>query len=199
AKAIISVEEFYKKYSQVHLDLFKDIVMHQIQNMRFSNSDVELRDGFTSIEKMNVILATSNFGDNYLMDLYQLNEALDKINNYNYFFIISLLYYYKDHSVFEDKKKEIENIIKDKFEKNFELEKNSELAHLFLDTMSCKYISREVREVLYRKFLSKFSITRSNDEVEADLSYLLTRFWFVKWNQLNNLSLLERKELRTGY
>ncbi|MEI9605344.1 antiviral reverse transcriptase Drt3b [Enterobacter hormaechei] len=199
AKAIISVEEFYKKHSQVHLDLFKDIVMHQIQNMRFSNSDVELRDGFTSIEKMNVILATSNFGDNYLMDLYQLNEALDKINNYNYFFIISLLYYYKDHTVFEDKKKEIENIIKDKFEKNFELEKNSELAHLFLDTMSCKYISREVREVLYRKFLSKFSITRSNDEVEADLSYLLTRFWFVKWNQLNNLSLLERKELRTGY
>ncbi|MFP1763088.1 antiviral reverse transcriptase Drt3b [Lonsdalea quercina] len=199
AKAIISVEEFYKEYSQIHLDLFKDTVMYQIQNMRFSNSDVELRDGFTSIEKMNVILATSNFGGNFLMDHFQLNEALEKIKNYNYFFIISLLYYYKDHAVFSEGKIEVENIIKNKFDYNFDLEKDSELAHLFLDSMSCKYISIAVRELLYRKFLAKFSITRTDEEISGDLSYLLTRYWFVKWNQLNNLSLLERKELRTGY
>lgn len=199
AKAIISVEEFYKTNSQVHLDLFKDTVMHQIQNMRFSNSDVELRDGFTSIEKMNVILATSNFGPNFLMDQFQLNEALDKIKNYNYFFIISLLYYYKDHAVFSEKRHEIESIIKEKFEDGFDLDKDSELAHLFLDVMSCKYISNAVRELLYKKFLAKFRIVRTNQEINDDLTYLLTKYWFVKWDQLNNLNLLERKELRTGY
>lgn len=199
AKAIISTVNFYISESETYLNKFKDIIMSQIQNMRFSNSDIELREGFTSIEKMNIILATSDFSGNYLMDESQLSEALSKIKNYNYFIIISLLFYYKDHPVFNSKRIEIENIIEEKFANSFDLEKNSELAHLFLDSMSCKYISKDIRERLYRKFLTKFSIQRTTQEVEEDLSYLLTKYWFVKWDQHNILPLLERKELRTAY
>ncbi|EGJ5954460.1 RNA-directed DNA polymerase, partial [Escherichia coli] len=199
ATSIAIVQKFFIKESEIFLDKFKDMVMTELRNMRFSKNNVELREGFTSIEKMNVILATSDFGENYLMDEMQIKEALSNVNNYNYFFIISLLYYYKDHNVYEENRKTVECIIDEKFDASFDLEKDSELVHLFLDCMSCKYISLHFREKWYKKFLSKFSLQRQQDEIESDLSYLLTKYWFVKWEQNNMLNLLERKELRTAY
>ncbi|MGC0937806.1 antiviral reverse transcriptase Drt3b [Pantoea agglomerans] len=197
--SIIVIHDFYEKNGQGLIDPYKDTVMHNISKMRFSHSDTELRDGFTSIEKMNVILSTSEFGKNYLLSERQINDSVFNVKKYNYFFIVSLIYYYKCNEVYKNNIERVELEIMKKFESDFNVEKDSEKAHLFLDIMSCPYVSEALRKNLYQKFLERFEVQRTVVEISEDLSYLLTKYWFVNWRKRNILSLLERKELRTAY
>lgn len=76
-----------------------------------------------------------------------------------------------------------------------DLLQSSEKAHLFLDVMSCPFVSIETRRFLYRKYLKSYEpkLNRSHLEIENDLQSLLQTYWFVKWDELDIVKMIEKK------
>ncbi|MER1522570.1 reverse transcriptase, partial [Enterobacter hormaechei] len=137
--------------------------------------------------------------DNYLVSADFFHGIVHK-KKLDYFTIISLLFYFRNRRSFQELKC-IENKIKELLSHNIDLLQSSEKAHLFLDVLSCPFVSIETRRFLYRKYLKNFepTLNRSHQEIENDLQSLLQTYWFVKWDELDIVKMIEKKELKESY
>ena len=203
AKTILIVDKFFKQYYEEYSDSFRVMVMNEISShFPFDNIKNNSRDNFITLENLNILLATSEFGENYLLSETKLEEFLSNCEKVGYFEIISLLYYIKNINQFQNVKHKIEALIlKIISDKKHALKSCSETTHLFLDCVSCPFLSLELRKKILEQYLSQYEsgITYSEQEVHNFLNELKSKYWFVKWEGLNLIKLLERKELNASY
>jgi hypothetical protein len=201
SKSIIIVDGFIKDKLPQYLPFIRTEVMDNINQLSLDRTNKDRREGYISLERLNILLATSDFGSNYLVPIKYFNSLLKNTDTLSYFNIVSLLYYFKSHSEYIYLVKELENIITKKFKDGLDLQKNSENAHLVLDLLSCPYVSREFRIELLKNFNSEchHCSLQSDEELEEDIILLSKTYWFVKWNNLDLLNQLERKELKSVY
>lgn len=201
SKTMVIISNYLEDLSEDYKNLFMTNLVYTAETLNFGDKENGLFvDGYISIEKINVILSTTFFGDNYLVNKQYFNGILPK-KHLDYFSVISLLFYFRNRSEYKDLKNEIERRIKDVLCKEMNLLQSSENAHLFLDIMSCPFVSKKTRKEIYKKYLIKFEdkLMRSDTEVENDLRQLLTTFWFVNWESLDLVKMIEKKELKESY
>ena len=201
SKTIIIVDEFIKNKLPHYLPFIRTEVMENINQLSLDRTKKDRREGYISIERLNILLATSEFGANYLVPSKYFDTLLRSTGTLSYFNIVSLLYYFKDHNDYTHLVKELENIIIIKFKNGLNLQKSSENAHLILDLLSCPYVSLDFRMNLLKRFDYEYLqvSSRSNEELEHDIGLLSQTYWFVKWENLDLLNQLERKELKSVY
>ncbi|KMT65793.1 antiviral reverse transcriptase Drt3b [Catenovulum maritimum] len=204
SQSIIKIDRFVSAEMPEHLAFMRSFIMASIsENLYFSHED-SYREGFTHIEQLNILLATSEFNDNYLVSADLIQQMINKNEEPSYFEIVSLLYYCKGH---EQYKEIVSRLEKSSLQKvlRADLSKDSEAIHLFLDLMCCPYISKEVRQALLgierQTNTELMDLSNTNDDYsnECVLAELLKTYWFVKWSSLDLYELLARKELNPVY
>ncbi|CAD5863647.1 TPA: RNA-directed DNA polymerase [Escherichia coli] len=201
SKTMVIVNDYLKMLSSDYSSIFMTTLIDTAENINFGENDNGLFiDGFISIEKVNLILAATFFGDNYLVSTSFFNGIIHK-KKLDYFTIISLLFYFRNRKPYQELKHIVEVRIKDLLYPDMDLLQSSEKAHLFLDVMSCPFVSIETRRFLYRKYLKKYekNVNRSHLEIESDLQSMLKTYWFVKWDELDLVKMIEKKELKESY
>lgn len=203
AKTILVVDKFLNEHYEEYIDSYRGMIMNEISaHFPFNNIKNNSRDGFITLENLNVLLATSEFGENYLLSEGKLKEFLSNCLKIGYFEIVSLLYYIKNRSQFRNVKREIETLILQIIsDKKHTLKSCSETVHLFLDCIACPYLSVDLRKMILRQYLERYesSNTYSEQDIDSFINELISKYWFVKWEGLNLIKLLERKELNASY
>lgn len=201
AKTIIIADKFFLFSCPEFSSHFRTQVMLEIEDINFESGIDGERSGFVALEGLNVLLATSEFGIGYLIPIERLKSFFNETSEISYFSLISLLYYIRDHSVYSEVKPKIEEKILQRIGDCSGIAKSSEVAHLFLDSLSCPYLSREFRRKILNLYLSEVdnSLNLSQQEIDHALSKLQEIYWFVKWNDLDLIKLLERKGLNKAY
>ncbi|EAM8535173.1 hypothetical protein HJA00_003091 [Salmonella enterica] len=201
SKTMVVVNNYLNEISSDYSSIFMTALVNTAETINFGENDNGLFiDDFISIEKVNLILAATFFGDNYLVSDSFFHGIIHK-KKLDYFTIISLLFYFRNRRSFQKLKCIIEDKIKELLIPNMDLLQSSEKAHLFLDVMSCPFVSIDTRRFLYRKYLKNFepNLNRSHLEIENDLQSLLQTYWFVKWDELDIVKMIEKKELKESY
>lgn len=201
SKTMIIINDYLKDVSNDYRNIFMTSLINTAENIKFGdNGNGLFIDDYISIEKVNLILAATFFGDNYLIDNSFFNEILHK-KKLDYFTIISLLFYFRNRNSFQKLKGIVETKIIELLCSDMNLLQSSEKAHLFLDVMSCPFVSVKTRRFIYKKYLKCFEPKkqRTHSEVENDLRCLLKCYWFVKWDELDLLKMIEKKELKESY
>lgn len=201
AKTLITTDQFIKTKKAHHLEFFRTEIMSHVNKLKFHRQKNDDRNGFISLERLNIILATSEFGINYLLQPHIFSYLEKEEANITYFDIVSLIYYFKSHPIYDAAKKTLIKIAIDRLNKNFNLQQESEQAHIFLDLICCPYITADLRIELIKKYLAAYEPAEAftDDAVFAFAIELLSNFWFVKWKNLDLIKLLERKELKAVY
>lgn len=201
SKTIIIVDVFIKDKCLEYLPFIRTEIMDNINQLSLDRTERDRREGYISLERLNIILATSEFGSNYLVPSTYFDTLLHSTDTLSYFNIVSLLYYFKFHEDFSNLVKQLENIIIKKFENGLDLLKNSENAHLVLDLLSCPYVSLGFRIHLLKQFNLEYyqCSIQTEEQLTEDLEQLGNTYWFVKWENLDLLNQLERKELKSVY
>lgn len=204
SQSIIKVDRFVLEKMPEYLPFMRTFIMYSIsENLYFSHED-SYREGFTHIEQLNILLATSEFDDNYLVSADLIEQMISKNEEPSYFEIVSLLYYCKGREKYNEVVSRLE-ILSIRKVLDADLSKNSEAIHLYLDLMCCPYVSNELRQKLLDIELQKNSelseLSNNNDDYSNEfvLSELLNTYWFVKWSSLDLFELLVRKELNPAY
>lgn len=201
AKSIIIIDEYLGNLNSDYQNIFRTKVSYSAENLYIPPSSFKLNNSDrTPIEKMNFILSTTFFGDNYLIGKNAFNEIIES-KDIDYFTIISCLFYFRRRSAYKDLKLKLEKIIKNKLTKNQNFLQDSQQAHLLLDILSCPFVTEKTRREIYTSFLKSNyeKLNRPHDKITADLRELLTTNWFVNWESHDLLTMIERKELKVTY
>jgi hypothetical protein len=169
------------------------------RSLSVENKD-SYRDGFVTLEKLNILLATNEFSSNYSISSSHLENLLDSTEIISYFDIISILFYCKDCVKYSEVVQRIEQICANKL-KEVDISNDSESIHLLLDLSTCPYISESLRDVVLRKLFGDHFVDNNATQPEAEklTTILANTYWFVKWTNNDLYELLVRKELNPVY
>ncbi|PKM19289.1 MAG: hypothetical protein CVV11_12980 [Gammaproteobacteria bacterium HGW-Gammaproteobacteria-15] len=200
AQSIIEIDRFLEISMPEHSPFIRTMLMNDVvRNLAMDNKD-SYREGFVTLEKLNILLATNEFSNNYSISSSLLNKLVDKSHSMSYFDIVSILYYCKNNEIYSDIIIKIEEECINKLALS-DLSRESEILHLALDLSTCPYISRRLKEIVFRKLYGNSFVDDNNSKPEDErLDAVLSKtYWFVKWSGADLYSLLLRKELNPVY
>lgn len=189
------LEEYSPAVHQRILELFIDLYESGHGSLRAT------KDETTPLEKINILLALGEMGEDYLIPPLELEEVFKgNDDTLGYFEIVSCLFYIKNNSVYSSFNKKIEAIIAKKLAKIEDVSHSSEELCLLLDTLTCPYLAADFRKKILKKASNSFSFSLSHiGNEDEQLQELEKHPWFVNWHSVNLISLLEKKELNLAY
>ncbi|MBJ8932678.1 hypothetical protein I5434_22035, partial [Citrobacter freundii] len=140
-----------------------------------------------------VFFDTNKLPPSKLQELIGLNDKSGR-----YFELMVGLFYIKKDKNYSKVKMKIISFIK-KILNNKNSFSDSELTHLFFDTIACPYISKKHKIEIIIVMLK--SNNQSIDNVDYIFYLLSKRTWFIEWKNEEAIieKLLLKKELRTPY
>jgi len=166
-----------------------------------TNNNGPFSDGHVPLEKLNIILAISELGNDYLIPSEFAKKLFSTKNTVRtYFEVIVAMYYIKNHSIYIDIKNEIVIHIKNITEDIINATQNADTLYVLLDFLTCPYISADDRRDMLRRYYQVYeNKTLGNPKLNTILNYMENNHWFVKWNDLDLLNTLEKKVLKSVY
>ncbi|HEQ0066726.1 TPA: RNA-directed DNA polymerase [Pseudomonas aeruginosa] len=192
------------RFSETHLETHEHTIKHRIfqHTLELLESDFSTNtadvDNFIFLEALNIVLAASEMGDEYLLPPHVVSKVFDQKNSY--YDLIACLFYIKGRAEY----REIHDRTVDEIEKKLSdltsIQVHAELACLFLDSISCPYIDRRKKEKWILRVYRVTSTPRPSQQALREfINNSSSHFWFTNWNEVDLLNALERKELRHVY
>lgn len=157
-----------------------------------------------NVEILNLLIAVRDIDLDYQIlpeDLMYLFNS-EKINQYNYFSLMTFLFYVQRKRNYQQIRDRIYQIITLKFEQNsVNISNDSELIHIFFDSLSCPYLTPNQKINICKAALPPL-IELNDDELENFVKYMSNTNWFIDWNLKTKEAiqrLLMKKELKSPY
>ncbi|MBH1658917.1 RNA-directed DNA polymerase [Stenotrophomonas maltophilia] len=165
----------------------------------WAESRPEITD-FVFLEAINVALATCAHGPDFSLPKATLERILPVNSSSDYFQIVCAIFYCRDRPEYAEILKKAIKEVDERLLELTKIESDSQLAHLFLDSISCPFISQKTR----RKWIGRLYKSQSTPiPPTADLNAYLVQSeskpWFVNWSEENLLSQLAKKRLLQAY
>ncbi|MGY4878206.1 antiviral reverse transcriptase Drt3b [Vreelandella aquamarina] len=202
ARTIVIIDNFLKSNLNMHLPAFRSVVMSNVEKLNFNREKNDDRNGYISLERLNIIISTSGFGGNYTISKDKLSFSNAKPEDVTYFDIVCLLYYFQDHKEYNEEREKIIRFSIDRiFSKDFDLVRESESIYLFLDLLCCPFVDSENKKLLIYEYIKKYEkkIDINSLNYESILEQLSGTYWFIKWKDADLIKILERKALKRSY
>ena len=112
------------------------------------------------------------------------------------------LFIYGDRPEFTDQRNEIWELICKRVSSEKYLNRDSETVHLLLDSLACPHLDRIKRAKLLRASWSRIDVNLGSISVakaEALIDEIQEQHWFVRWDGVDLLNMIEKKELSSVY
>jgi hypothetical protein len=157
-------------------------------------------DTFISLEIANIILASRELGEHYLLPEIIAKVLFSNRGEPSYFDIVCCLFYIRKNAAYKDLRRVVLRAADSKLSNLNDILRNAEKAHLFLDLLACPYIFRSQKKTWISRFFNAINATQpSSDDVNTFLDTASRRYWFVNWEEVDLLNSLEKKELKRAY
>lgn len=192
------------RYSKISLTDYHESIKVSIFSQVISIVDVSRSssgvDGFVDLETINLLLAVSEFDDDFLVPPRVLERVFGDSKRASYFSLVSAMFYIKNRDGYSSLRKRIYEFVDGIVFGKDKIVGSAEKALTALDFVACPYIDFSRREQWAKAILDELGIASSNP---TDVASLVKDFesmpWFVDWHEIDLLNLLERKELRMVY
>lgn len=196
---------FYEKHMPSEIDSIKTAI-YQLCKEFFSSSGylgILSKDTNVSLlEAMNILVLCKELGPQYLLPKEAL-QGIAKIQNndtLNYFEIVTLLYYIGNESIYQETHSKVNSSIFQHLANIDDVRLNSHKFHLLMDILTCPYVDKKFRtETASRLYESSTGTKPGKMKLKALMDFFENNVWFVNWRNFDLLTVLEKKELLSGY
>tara|TARA_R110001599_G_scaffold207349_1_gene404668 strand:- start:378 stop:1928 length:1551 start_codon:yes stop_codon:yes gene_type:complete len=192
------------RFAEFHLGPFESTIKQRVYELTIDflegdlgavESDVE---NFIFLEALNVILAISDMGDEYLLPPKLIERIFE--GKTSYYDLVTSLFYIKNRSEYNSISQHLLATIERRLENIESIQVNTEQACLFVDVISCPHIDKARKKKWIKRFYRACSKPQpTTAELDCFFEHADTNFWFVNWSEVDLLNSLERKELRQVY
>lgn len=192
------------RFSELNFNIYSTTIKQKIHERAISLFSGELLknrskiDGFVFLEAINVALTIGELGEDYSLSSDVLEGVFSGHNTY--YNLISCLFIVKDFGKYNDLKIKTISLIAERLSDLYDIQTDAEICSLFLDSISCPYISNKFKHKWIRDF---YKVVQKKAPLKADIDDFLASMprehWFVDWQAVDLLNALERKELKKTY
>jgi hypothetical protein len=197
---IVMIARFADKSLVDHAPSIKQLVFDRVFSILARWAVSSQTRNFVDLESQNLLLAISDLGSDYRLPAAAINRIFDfdSLGSVSYFDLVTLLFYIKDDPQYAA----VRRLAMDKVDEALldlsDVRENSEKVLMLLDVLTCPYIDVQRRKSILSGLIKakNVSVDHSIDEVFADLT---SPWWFVNWDEVDLLNMLERRELHTVY
>jgi hypothetical protein len=160
------------------------------------------KNSVVPIEILNILVSLQQFGGDGQLEHELISLAKLDRKSQGYFELVVKLFIYGDRPEFSDQRDEIWEIIWERVSSEKYLNRDSEIVHLLLDSLACPYLDRVKRAKLLRASWNRIGKNFGNinvAEAEALVDEIQQQHWFIRWDGLDLLNMIEKKELSSVY
>jgi hypothetical protein len=209
--ALVRVAQHLREFDPEGLEILKEASLRWTSQLAKSPSFEGLfsKSSVVPIEILNILISIQQFGGDGQLEHELIALAkLDEQKN-GYFQLVVKLFIYNDRSEFDQQRSEIWKLVCAHVLAPKHMERDAEAVHLLLDVLACPYIDKPKRAELLSEFWNRL---RSNvwkselgkDEISAAQAEILvaeieTHHWFTRWDSVDLLNMIEKKELSNVY
>lgn len=196
---------FYERHMPNDIDGIKTTIYHLCKEFFYSSGYLGILSGNTNVsllEAMNILALCKELGPQYLLPKEALQgiARTDSDEPLNYFEIITLLYYIGEEPIYREAREKITASIHQHLNRIDDARINSHKFHLLMDILTCPYIDLEFRSATAsRLFESVTGAKPGKVKLKAVMDFFDNNVWFVNWHNFDLLTVLEKKELLSGY
>ncbi len=191
------------RFSKVELSDYHEKLAHKVHTglTELLKNELSIASACV-VERLNILLTLNDIGEYYLPDQEELKNHIfgENDSNIDYFSLITGLFVVENKGSYSNLKKFIVENIKERLRILPEAKKSSEAMHLYMDSMSCPYITEgdknEITKVIIGSFVSQH---RQHTIIKEYVEFFGKNYWFVNWGEMDVLSKLFRKRLRRAY
>ena len=205
--AIIRVGQHLEKHDEEGLDIAKELVFRWTVQLMQAPAifDLRGRSSVMPVEILNVLVSVQQLGvDGELAKQLLETTQIDDGQGW-YFQVIVIIYVCGRHAALREKKEKTFRRAFDRLVSAPELSRDSELVHLLLDLLACSFVEASEREKLLKAVWP--ALKRDHNglgniggrmAVEV-VSEIERQHWFVRWEGVDLLNMIEKKELSAVY
>jgi len=202
--SLVRAAQHLKQHDSDGFDILKEASLRWTSQLARAPSFESLfsKNSIVPIEILNILISLEQFSDDG--KLAEELIALTKLDRKSegYFELVVKLFIYGNRSEYNLQRDEIweavcKRIISEKY-----LSIDSETVHLLLDALACPHIDPTKRAKLLVKSWKRMGANMSRiTEVEAKevVLEIQQQHWFVRWDGIDLLNMIEKKELSSVY
>ena len=160
------------------------------------------KSSVVSIEVLNVLISLRQFGGDGQMEQELIALAKLDEERRGYFELVVKLFIYRDRGEFSQQRDQIWGIICERVTSKRHFARDSETVHLLLDALACPYIEIDKRAKLLRDCWGEIATDMggiSLSESKATVEEIQQQYWFVRWDGVDLVNMIEKKELSSVY
>ena len=161
---------------------------------------------FVSLESVNLLLAIRELGDIYMIppslieELFTSGHGPDKPREWCYFDMVSCLFYIGNRKDYAAIRKEIDAEVDRRLSDLADVGQNGEKAYLLLDMLACPHVADVRKKVWINAFRVQFSLPAySAKDIQTFLASSVQSPWFINWEGVDILTMLQKKEVVRVY
>lgn len=196
---------FYEKHLPDEIDDIKMTIYRLCKEFFSSGAHLETRSTDTDvslIEAMNILVLSKELGSRYLLPEEALEGIAKTTNNepLNYFEIVTLLYYIRNENIYSKIRSKVDLSISHHLSDLSDIRLNSHKSHLLMDVLSCPYVDYSLRcDLVSNVYKTTLNHSPGRKKIGELMSFFESSHWFVNWRTFDLLTVLEKKELLSGY
>lgn len=201
SQIIIIINRISNELGKTNSELIKKKIYDESYlSIKTADNKKTLKD----IECLNLLIAIRDIDLSYQLpsDTVEKIIGLDKDTVPNYFSLMTCLFYIQNKKEYLPTRKKIFNIIKAKFNDGYlNIKNDSELIHIFFDSVRCPYLTDKMKFEITTTALSCFDDVNKKVVLEL-VAIIKERNWFIDWDKSTSDSierLLQKKELKAPY
>lgn len=195
------------RFTKLRLKVHQDEVCHKIYELtsqllldESQSQGTNPIEGFVHLEFINILIATRELGDEYLIPESVIEGIFPKMKDLSYFSVTSCLFYIKNAEGFDNIRNNLNAYLNKQFEDLSDIATCSEKVHLLLDVLSCPYIPLKFRKKWLKALGRRIGVpSMSPVEINNNLDSLTKGYWQINWSDVDLLNSLEKKELKRAY
>ncbi|HDS6505641.1 TPA: hypothetical protein QH250_004473 [Enterobacter asburiae] len=159
------------------------------------------------VELSNLLICMKGLGRQYKVNPNEFKDLLgigekECFDYLEYFSICSILHYIDDDVLYLNMKEDIVLAIQGLISGRNDIQKDTETYMLFLDMMTCPYLTVKHKRKIYKTYVEKSTGKKrfENAIVDSEIDTLKNNVIFFNWSGDADLEhVLYKKELRTAY
>lgn len=202
--AIVRAAQHLQSHDPEGFDILKEASLRWASQLARAPSFEGLfsKNSVIPIEILNILISLQKFGGDGQLEHELISLTKLDRKSQGYFELVVKLFIYGGGPEFANQRDEIWEIISERVTSEKYLTRDSETVHLLLDSLSCPHLEKTKRAELLQTAWTKMgsSVGSINaTEAEALVEEIQQQHWFVRWEGVDLLNMIEKKELSSVY
>lgn len=205
--AVVRVAQHLSKNDEEGFEIVKEATLRWASLLAKSPAFSSLYEkrAVVPIEFLNVLLSLQEFSADGSLEANLLEKAGLEAGKNDYFHLIVRVFIFRNQPQFVDRKDAAFDEARARILSADQFHRQSELVHLLLDLLACPHIDIVKRGQLLRNVWPKLkernagigSLSKAASEQLA--CEIQKQHWFVRWENIDLLNMIEKKELSAVY